>query len=358
MAQKLGIQSPLDDYFAIGLGAEAVNPLEIARAFATIANNGARVDGRITGDRARAIVEVKNAPGRDENSPVRKQVLDPDKAQLVTSFLEQVVRRGTGKRAWLPRYAVAGKTGTTENYGDAWFVGYTPDLVVAVWVGYPTTLKAMLDEFNGSAVAGGTYPALIWKSFMESALPYLGIEPRPFAEPLVPSASPKRVVHRNGRWGLDNGYCKESRTVLYFAGEGPTRTAACKPNEVEVPRVVGTTLAEARARLAAQPLTPELIFKPAVPGQRLGVVLDQWPRRGLLSSFDRVRLVLARPLHGRVPDVVGLRLREARAKLTSRRLRVVVTASPLGKRGRVQAQDPPGGVAAAPRMEVRLVVAR
>ena len=62
---------------------------------------------------------------------------------------------------------VAGKTGTTENYGDAWFVGYTPQLVTAVWVGYPNTLRPMLTEYHGDAVAGGTFPALIWKSFME-----------------------------------------------------------------------------------------------------------------------------------------------------------------------------------------------
>ena len=58
------------------------------------------------------------------------------------------MRYGTGKRAYLPNRPVAGKTGTTENYGDAWFVGYTPQLAVAVWVGYPTTLKPMLTEFQ------------------------------------------------------------------------------------------------------------------------------------------------------------------------------------------------------------------
>ena len=60
-----------------------------------------------------------------------------------------------------------GKTGTTDNYGDAWFVGYTPELVVAVWVGYPDALTPMLTEFNGEPVAGGTLPAMIWKEFVE-----------------------------------------------------------------------------------------------------------------------------------------------------------------------------------------------
>ena len=69
------------------------------------------------------------------------------------------MQSGTGKRAQLPDgRPVAGKTGTTENYGDAWFVGYTPQLVVAVWVGYPNKLVPMLSQFHGEAVAGGTFP--------------------------------------------------------------------------------------------------------------------------------------------------------------------------------------------------------
>ena len=74
---------------------------------------------------------------------------------------------GTGTRAALPDRPAAGKTGTTENYGDAWFVGYTPQLVTAVWVGYPNKLVPMTNQFHGDPVAGGTYPAMIWKTFMQ-----------------------------------------------------------------------------------------------------------------------------------------------------------------------------------------------
>src|SRR5438552_8531720 len=88
----------------------------------------------------------------------------------MTQLLEGVVTGGTGQAAALPGRAVAGKTGTTENYGDAWFVGYTPQLVTAVWVGYPRGLVPMQSEFHGKPVAGGTFPALIWKSFMEKAV--------------------------------------------------------------------------------------------------------------------------------------------------------------------------------------------
>jgi penicillin-binding protein 1A len=65
---------------------------------------------------------------------------------------------------------IAGKTGTTENYGDAWFVGFTDKLTVAVWVGYPDTIRSMKTEFRGGPVAGGTFPAAIWHDFMTQAL--------------------------------------------------------------------------------------------------------------------------------------------------------------------------------------------
>ena len=133
MARSAGIRSSLNDYFAIGLGAEAVNPLEMARAFSTFANGGMRIDGSIFGNRPRAVVKV-NAK---ENEPLPRPVLSEDKTALLNSILQKVVTQGTGRRAALPDRPVAGKTGTTENYGDAWFVGYTPQLAVAVWVGYP-----------------------------------------------------------------------------------------------------------------------------------------------------------------------------------------------------------------------------
>ena len=80
-------------------------------------------------------------------------------------LLAGVVQGGTGKSAQIGEFA-AGKTGTTENYGDAWFVGFNKELTVAVWVGYPDELRYMKTEYGGSPVAGGTYPAGIWQNFM------------------------------------------------------------------------------------------------------------------------------------------------------------------------------------------------
>ena len=91
-------------------------------------------------------------------------------AGQVSSLLQSVVKQGTATRAQIPGVMVAGKTGTTENYGDAWFVGWTKEYTVAVWVGYPDEFKPMKTEFQGEPVAGGTYPAGIWKTFMQSLL--------------------------------------------------------------------------------------------------------------------------------------------------------------------------------------------
>jgi penicillin-binding protein 1A len=357
-ARQLGISSPLKSYFAIGLGAEAVNPLEMARSFSAFANGGRRIDGAAFGDRPRAISVVRNEAGgiEDNNVPVRRQVLTANTAALVTSLLQGVVRAGTGKRAQLSDgRPVAGKTGTTENYGDAWFVGYTPQLVAAVWVGYPNGLRPMLTEYHGDAVAGGTFPAQIWKTFMERALPYLNEPPQDFPSVSLPYSVPRNVVYRNGQLELDNGNCNNPKLLLYFSGERPARTADCKVNEVDVPRLVGQTLGQARARLAAQPLTPAYVYEPARPGQKLGIVVRQYPARGTLSSYGKVTLVLPKALQGVVPKVVGLRLSRAEARLERYHLKWKVNGSPPPA-ARVIAQSPRWQVAATRGLVVKLVV--
>jgi membrane peptidoglycan carboxypeptidase len=250
---------------------------------------------------------------------------------------------------------VAGKTGTTDNYGDAWFVGYTPQLVTAVWVGYPDKLTPMLNEYHGRPVAGGTFPAQIWKSFMQAALKDIGAEPRSFPSPPYLSVTGRNVTYRNGRIELDNGECRDSSYVVYFTGHGPTKTANCRANEVEVPNVVGLKVDRARLRLQAQPLTPQLIYRPATAGEKVGVVVKQYPRRGTLSSYGKVTLVLAKPLHGTVPAIVGLRLAKAKQALQKQKLHVAV-AFAAGKPGRVLSQRPAGGVAASAGMTVKITV--
>ncbi len=97
-----------------------------------------------------------------------KRVLSPALAALTTQQMQTVVSSGTGKRAAYGGFA-AGKTGTTEDFGDAWFVGFTRELTIAVWVGYPDKLTPMKTEFDGEPVAGGTFPAQIWRDFVVQA---------------------------------------------------------------------------------------------------------------------------------------------------------------------------------------------
>ena len=354
-AKRLGIRSKLDGYYAIGLGAEAVTPLELARAYASLALGGRRVDGAMFGNRPRVITEVTE-PGRKRfNAPRTFDALSSTQAGMINSMLQKAVQFGTGKRAYLPNRPVAGKTGTTENYGDAWFVGYTPQLAVAVWVGYPTTLKPMLTEFRGEPVAGGSFPALIWKSFVEKALQ--DEEAQVFPDPTLPYEAPKLVTRRGDKLLLDNGRCRSRQEIVYFAGKGPTKTANCLENEVEVPDVRRLTAAEAQIRVEAQPLTPKLVYKPAAPLQQVGVVVDQRPKTGYRSSYDRIILVVSKATQGVIPNLVGTSIDDARLRLKKLKLEPRIRWS-SGRPGTVLEQRPRAGLAAAPGVQVELVVAR
>jgi penicillin-binding protein 1A len=332
----------------------------MARAFSAFADGGNRIDGRRFGNQPRVILKVANEKGRpiDDNTPRPVRVLSEEDAGIVTSLLQNVIRYGTGKAAALSGgRAAAGKTGTTENYGDAWFVGYTPQLVTAVWVGYPNATRPMTYQYHGKPVAGGTFPALIWKSFMERALPYLHDPPQTFPYATIPYASPKNVTYRDGKLQLDNGYCRDTESIEYFGDSGPSHTANCLPNEVNVPNVVGEPVDRAKTVLAGQPLAATVVYRPAQPRQRVGVVVKQFPAGGRhLSSGDRVTLVLSKALEGVVPNVVGMTLDRARARLGHLKLEVTVTPGDAPGSARVIAQSPRAGRASAPGMGITLGV--
>jgi len=364
-AWDLGIDTPSKDsrgklkrrlrgYFAIALGAEGVSPLEMARAYTAFANGGFRVDGSIFGNRPRVVDCLENAKGdcTDDNKPVGKPVLSSEHAAVIDELLQGVVRYGTGTAAQISGREIAGKTGTTENYGDAWFVGFTPQLVVAVWVGYPAGLRPMLTEYHGDPVAGGTYPALIFKSFAEKYLKNKPVESFPAAPALT--GYPVTVTYRHSQIERDNGVCTKTFQLAFFPGEEPERTADCRPNEVEVPDVRGNKLADAKARLAAQPLAATVVYRPARAGELPGVVLGQDPiGGGRLSAWDKVTLILGRPQHGVVPRLVGMPVDRAKDRLDELNVDVAVRGDDSGK---VVGQQPRAGVAAAPGMRVVLNV--
>jgi beta-lactam-binding protein with PASTA domain len=124
---------------------------------------------------------------------------------------------------------------------------------------------------------------------------------------------------------------------------------------VDIPLVVGQTVDEAKARLAMQPLKANVVYKPAKPGQRTGMVVGQYPRSGTASSWDTITLVLAKPLHGLVPKVVGLSLARARSRLHQSGLEAVAPAGSADT-AVVVSQSPRPYVAAAPHMRVKLTL--
>jgi penicillin-binding protein 1A len=174
MARRMGIRTDLSTNPAMLLGGleEGVTPLEMAYAYSTLANEGVRVSGSLAPNQKGpvAIREVEGPNGTKVNTEVRTRVFPKKVGQLAKDMLSLVVTSGTGEAAQVGDELIWGKTGTTENYGDAWFVGSNEQLTVAVWVGYADRVQPMEYEYAGSPVAGGTYPATIFSDFMSTWL--------------------------------------------------------------------------------------------------------------------------------------------------------------------------------------------
>jgi penicillin-binding protein 1A len=175
VAHRMGIRSPLKPVCSITLGPEGVSPLEMTRAFATLAAGGVRHDattlGRVAGPGG-AVVSRQRRSG--------KRVLTRRVADRVTQALIGVVRAGTG-RAADPGRPAAGKTGTAEGFKDAWFCGYVPQLAACVWIGYPQAEIPMHNLDGFAQVVGGSVPARIWHDFMVGAPRGLPVRPLPGA---------------------------------------------------------------------------------------------------------------------------------------------------------------------------------
>ena len=194
LARRMGIRTPVSRNYAMALGGlhQGVTPLDMAHAYETFATGGRLVYGTLSPGQGHTlpvpgpvgIERIDRVRGNDVepielpdgarmvNKKRTRKVIGPEIAGQVASILQTVVKDGTGTRAQIPGVVIAGKTGTTENYGDAWFVGWTKEYTVAVWVGYPDRFKPMRTEFQGEPVAGGTFPAEIWKTFMQALLKF------------------------------------------------------------------------------------------------------------------------------------------------------------------------------------------
>lgn len=182
-AKRLGISSHIQLDPSMALGAVEVSPLEMAQAYAPFSNGGFLAKGY-------GIQRIRTASGKilydhSVEKNARQQVIGSPALQYMNQMMRQVVSSGTGTRAKVPGFDLAGKTGTTSDYRDAWFVGYTGGFVTTVWVGKDNN-KPM------KRVTGGGAPAGIWRDFMSAALPRLKAQPIPGGtiEPPAPASDP------------------------------------------------------------------------------------------------------------------------------------------------------------------------
>jgi penicillin-binding protein 1A len=247
-AHRMGVRAPLDANLSLALGSSVVSPLDQAAGYATIANQGIHIDPTAI----RLVTDSLGTPVLDNRFPQESEVFSAGTAYLMTSMLESVINEGTGyPNAQIGRPA-AGKTGTTSDFRDAWFVGFTPDLVTAVWLGN--------DDYSRMRESyGGNIPARTWARFMKAALAHV-----PKHDFVYPSTEVRKLA-----------YCGTAKKYEYFllgtepaascaspGYAGRTRTAYDAPPvdaEPLAPAAAPVALAaktSAPKAVAAAPVTP------------------------------------------------------------------------------------------------------
>lgn len=225
IAERLGIQTPLGPYASLALGSVAVSPFELASAYATLANEGTRCQPF-------SITRVRNARGKVllRNEPDCKEVLDPKIAALASDILRGVPEFGTGRTNGRIGRPVTGKTGTTDNYTDSWYAGYTPQIATTVWLGFAESTQRELRNIQGlPKVYGGSLPAKIWSRYMRAAHRGLPVEDFPPASGLGDVAVPDVVGLR----------MKDALSTLEDAGFFTVETRGVSSSEPK-----GTVLAQ------------------------------------------------------------------------------------------------------------------
>lgn len=220
--KQLGISSPLAPNLSLALGSSEVTLAELASAYSVFANQGRRAEPRF-------ITKITDSQGNviDEPTSQVEQVIPAETAYLITSMLQSVVQRGTGKRAAALERPTAGKTGTTNDLNDAWFMGYTPQLLAGVWVGFDE--KRTL----GRLETGGHVAAPIWLHFMEHAL-----ENEPILDFPVPDGISFILINpRTGQRALGGGgflECFKRGTEPAVVAAQPVTAAVAPVPEHEV----------------------------------------------------------------------------------------------------------------------------
>jgi penicillin-binding protein 1A len=281
MAKRLGITTPLQAVPSAVLGSNDATVQDMASVYGTFANRGVHVPPSI-------VTKITTADGSIlyQHEHEQAKVLDSGLADTVSSVLTQVIERGTGTGAKLDRPA-AGKTGTGQDYKNAWFCGYTPELATAVWVGFPLEEVKMSPPNTRITVYGGTWPAAIWKAFMTNVL--AGVAPRDFVAPTTTTT-----------------------TTLPTA---TTSRALGAPTPV--PAVAGKPVEEATTALKAAGFAVDIA--PVVgTGKAAGTVTNQSPGAGASApsgSTVVLEVEAGAAASGAIPTVIGMTTAQATATL-------------------------------------------
>lgn len=263
-AQQMGISTLVlrgsvnDRNLAMSLGGltRGVTPLEIASAYGVLANQGIRVEPM-------SIIKVIDRNGKtlEQNQSREKVVVNERSAYLLTDMMKGVLTNGTGGAANIGRPA-AGKTGTTNDYKDAWFVGFTPDLVAAVWMGIDN--GGLLD-----GITGGSTPATMWRSFMAEAAAKYPV--RDFVKPsgiVSATISTKDGLLINDPKAAADPNNKDVKNEIFIEGTQPTKPSVNPPTPPGTPVVPTdkTVTAQPQEPSITKPLPPPPATKPDKPG--------------------------------------------------------------------------------------------
>lgn len=231
-AKRMGVKAPLEANLSLALGTSGIAPLDQAAGYATLADAGIHIDPTPI----RIVRDSFGTPVLDNSYPQQSEVVSAGTAYVVTSMLQSVINEGTGyPNAQIGRPA-AGKTGTTSDFRDAWFVGYTPDLVAAVWIGND-------DYHRMNESYGGNIPARIWARFMKAAL-----AKTPKHDFTLPAGEVRRVT-----------LCDTGRSEVFISGTEPSHicgNGATASPYGEPPKNTGSPVKKAAIAAPAAPASP------------------------------------------------------------------------------------------------------
>lgn len=351
-AAAAGITTDLDPYHSVALGAQEVSPLDMASAYGTLAAEGYHVDPIL-------VTHIETADGVNvyEAVPVVTQAVDATAARTVTAALTQVVERGTGQQAQIGR-PIAGKTGTSQEHRDAWFVGYTPELAAAVWVGFAESAQSMEYPATPFTITGGTWPAQIWARFGAAALS------GSFVQLQTAETGDTVEVEIDVSTGFLAGpLCPRQHVARVQLPPEAVPTVVCpihnptdivEVGSIEVPDVINLDLGEAVSALAAVGFDTIVEYQDGGNLAR-GSVFNQLPSPGYPAQTGSVvRLIVAGPApNAVVPSVLGFPPDQAELELVGAGIGIEVLVEAesdaedaVRRSGVVWKQDPAPGAPA------------